>query len=44
MLPYQPKIVSIMAISFTQMGNVQHSIVTNVKQSTKLELEKQFLP
>ena len=30
MLPYQLKIVSLMAISFTQLGNVQHSIVTNI--------------
>ena len=28
MLLYQPKIVSGMAISLTQLGNVQHSIVT----------------
>ena len=28
MLPYQLQIVSLMAISLTQLGNVQHSIVT----------------
>ena len=30
MLPYQLKVVSLMAISLTQLGNVQHSIVTNI--------------
>ena len=32
MLPYQLKIVSLMTISHTQLGNVQHSIETNIKK------------
>ena len=31
MLPYQLQIVSLMAISLTQLGNVQHSMVTNIQ-------------
>ena len=31
MLPYQLQIVPLMAISLTQLGNVQHSIVTNIQ-------------
>ena len=31
MLPYQLQIVSLMAISLTQLGNVQDSIVTNIE-------------
>ena len=31
MLPDQHKIVSLMAISLTQLRNVQHSIVTNIE-------------
>ena len=36
MLPYQLKIVSLIAIRLTQLGNVQHSIVTRAGQVRKL--------